>query len=37
MEYHLITGIIRADRPVRASNLFLTHAWSPVDESLLLL
>lgn len=37
MEYHLITEIMRAERPVRASNLFLTHAWSPIDESLLLL
>lgn len=35
MEYHLITGIIRADRAVRVSNL-LTHVWSPADESLLL-
>ena len=37
MEYHLVTEIIRVDSPLRESNLFLTHAWDPIDESMLLL
>lgn len=36
MEDHLVTEIIRVDRPLRESNLFLTHAWGPIDESMLL-